>query len=260
MSRRKLSPTVLPNGPFSRANTLAGAMSPALGPPAPEIPAERPSRAPLHGRYTSLVPLEPSHSGSLFDALAGERNAALWTYMPWHPVLDKGPFEEVVRGWSVSTEYHFYTILTGPASDPASKPAGIASYLNIVPDHFRIEIGAIMLGAGLSRTRAATEAFFLMIRHAIEELGYHRVEWKANNLNEPSKAAAARLGFAFEGVFRNHLIVKGRVRDTAWFSITAAEWPGVKDGLEMWLSEDNFDAGGLQIRTLKECRQGQQTA
>lgn len=235
-------------------------MEPALGPLAREIPATSPARAPLHGRYTSLVPLDPSHSGPLFDALAGERNAALWTYMPRHPVLEKGPFEHTVRDWTVSTTFHYYTIFTGPASDPNSKPAGIAAYLNIVPDDLRIEIGGIMLGAGLSRTRAATEAFFLMIRHAFEDLRYHRVEWKANNLNEPSKAAATRLGFTFEGMFRNHMIVKGRVRDTAWFSITAAEWPEIKGGLETWLAEGNFDAEGKQIRTLKECRQGRQTA
>lgn len=228
-----------------------------LGPPAPESPAKTPARAPLHGRYTSLVPLDLSHSAPLFDALAGERNAALWTYLPWHPVLKKAPFEDMVRDLATSTTYHYYAVLTGPASDPNSRPAGIASYLNIVPDHLRIEIGGIILGAGLSRTRAATEAFFLMIKYAFEELGYHRVEWKANNLNEPSKAAAARLGFTYEGMFRNHLIVKGRVRDTAWFSITAAEWPGVKKGLEAWLAEGNFDAEGVQIRTLKDCREGQ---
>lgn len=235
-------------------------MEPALGPLAPETPATIPSRAPLYGRHTSLIPLDPSHSDALFDALAGERNASLWTYMPWHPVLEKAPFEDLVRDLTVSKTYHYYAVLTGPASDPSSKPAGITSYLNIVPDDLRIEIGGIMLGAGLSRTRAATEAFFLLIKHAFENLGYHRVEWKANNLNEPSKAAASRLGFTFEGVFRNHLIVKGRVRDTVWFSITAAEWPGVKKGLETWLAEDNFDAEGRQIRTLKECRQSGQTA
>ncbi|SPO06262.1 related to GNAT family acetyltransferase [Cephalotrichum gorgonifer] len=225
-----------------------------IGPPAPPTPATTPTHVNLHGRYTSVLPMSTDHSASLFTHVGGKHNVPRWTYMtrPGFPTLQS--FEDYTAECIASADPLFFSILTGPASDPASEAAGIVSYLSIVPDHLRIEIGSVILGDKLARTRAATEAFFLMIQHAFD-LGYHRVEWKANNLNAPSRSAAARLGFVFEGVFRNHMVVKGHMRDTAWFSITSDEWPGVKKGFDAWLSESNFDADGKQLRTLKDCRE-----
>lgn len=171
--------------------------------------------------------------------------------------------EEAITEWSqdTSSDRLYYTVLSGPASSPASEPVGMMCYLAIVPSHRRLEIGSVILSSVLQQTRQATEAFYLLIKHAFEDLGYLRVEWKANNLNKPSLKAAERLGFTFEGVFRKHMIIKGRERDTAWFSITDGEWvgeeeeDGVKRGLETWLGDGNFDESGKQKRTLKECRQ-----
>lgn len=172
-----------------------------VGPPAPPTPAQSPGRVAQHGRYTSLIPTTPDHSASLFKHLGGEANRARWKYVPNYGPSDAAECEERTQKWSESADPYFFTVLTGPESDPASEPAGVITYLNIVPGHLRIEIGHIILGEKLSRTRASTEAFFLMIRNAFE-MGYHRVEWKANNLNKPSLSAAERLGFMFEGVFR----------------------------------------------------------
>ncbi|KAG8406791.1 hypothetical protein J3458_021120 [Metarhizium acridum] len=160
--------------------------------------------------------------------------------------------------WSrdTSSDRLYYTVLSGPASSPRSEPVGIMCYLAVVPPHRRLEIGGVILGAALQRTRQATEAFYLLIRHAFEDLGYLRVEWKANKLNEASLRAAERLGFTFEGVFRKHMVIKGRERDTAWFSITDGEWARVKKGFEAWLDDGNFDHDGRQRRGLRECREG----
>jgi RimJ/RimL family protein N-acetyltransferase len=127
--------------------------------------------------------------------------------------------------------------------------------MNIVPSHRTIEIGHVLFSPVLQRTTAATESIYLLMKHCFEDLNYRRVEWKANDLNEPSKRAALRLGFVFEGVFRKHMVVKGRNRDTAWFSVTDDEWEGgVKGGLEKWLENANFDESGLQLRKLEEVR------
>ena len=176
-------------------------MEQPAGRPAPETPAKPPSGDPLHGRYTSLLPLEQSHSGPLFTHLGGERNSNLWKYIPEPGNPDRATFDDRIRMYITSDVFHPYAILTGPVSDPASEPAGIAAYLAIVPEHLRIEIGGIV-GVKLQRTRAMTEVFYLLIKHAIEDLGYHRVEWKAHSENKLSLSAAERLGFLFEGVFR----------------------------------------------------------
>ncbi|PKS09645.1 hypothetical protein jhhlp_004264 [Lomentospora prolificans] len=225
-----------------------------VGPPAPTDPALWPSRIPLNGRYTSVVPLEPNHAGALYKHLGGEDNFYRWTYMFLSGFANIEECEVSIRKSSEAKDPHFFAVLTGPASDPASEPAGMMSFLNIVPDHLRIEIGSVILGGQLQKSRAATEAFFLMIQHAFEDLRYHRVEWKANNLNKASLSAARRLGFVFEGVFRKHMVIKGRWRDTAWFSMTKEEWPAAKKGFETWLRESNFDAAGKQRRGLGECR------
>ena len=128
--------------------------------------------------------------------------------------------------------------------------SGMASYLNIVPANGCIEIGHIWFAPPLQKTRAATEAIFLMIRHAFEDLAYRRVEWKCNSLNEASKRAARRFGFTYEGTFRQHMVIKGRNRDTAWFAMLDHEWPAIRAAFERWLDPDNFDAAGRQRKSL----------
>jgi len=130
----------------------------------------------------------------------------------------------------------------------------MASYLRITPAHGVIEVGYIWYSPALQRTRMATEAMYVMARHAFEDLGYRRYEWKCNALNEPSRRAALRLGFAYEGVFRQHMVVKDRNRDTAWYSMLDSEWPAAKAAFEAWLQPGNFDAEGRQLRGLAELR------
>ncbi|CAJ0540355.1 Ff.00g075090.m01.CDS01 [Fusarium sp. VM40] len=225
-----------------------------VGPVTPSGTAAAPSRCVLEGRYTALIPLEPSHADPTWRHLGGSANGHLWTYMFGGPYLKPEEWRKAVEGFSKTEDPLFYTVLSGPRNDPQSEPVGQMSFLNIVPDHRRIEIGSIIFGAQLKQTRAATEAFYLIIKYAFDDLGYLRVEWKANHLNKPSLAAAERLGFVFEGIFRKHMILKGRRRDTAWFSITDDEWPLVKKAFEAWLSEQNFDKDGKQIKSLKEIR------
>ena len=126
--------------------------------------------------------------------------------------------------------------------------------MRIAPEHRRIELGNVLFGPRLSRTRAASEAVFLIARHAFEELGYRRFEWKCDALNAPSRRAALRYGFAFEGIFRRDMIIKGRTRDTAWYALTDADWPRARAAFERWLDPANFDAAGRQRRTLEELR------
>ncbi|TFB00636.1 Uncharacterized protein CCMA1212_007434 [Trichoderma ghanense] len=244
-------------------------MDASLGPPVVSAePALVPPRTPLHGRYSAVVPLQPEHWRALYKHLGGGENAWRWKYMPIEGLPSEEACETTIKAWSASKDPLFYAVLSGPASDAASEPAGILSYLSIVPDHRRIEIGWVILGDALKHSRQATEAFYLFMKHSFEDLGYLRVEWKANHLNGPSVAAAERLGFTFEGVFRyadvvffvwlcyrKHMIVKGRRRDTAWLSITDDEWDAARRGFELWLDESNFDENGKQKRRLGECRE-----
>lgn len=173
-----------------------------VGPPVSTTPATFPSRESLQGRYTAVIPLERGHSDALFKHLGGAENGHRWTYMMGGPFPEIEQWKSAIDGWCDVKEPVFFSILSGPITDPKSEPAGMISYLSIVPSHRRIEIGSIILGEQLKSTRQATESFYLCIKHAFEDLGYLRVEWKANNLNKPSLAAAERLGFVFEGIFR----------------------------------------------------------
>lgn len=223
---------------------------PPLGPPLDWAPVERPRRQPLRGTHVLLRPLDAAADAESLYAVSHppEGDAAIWAY------LFDGPYEsaEQLRHALVRAEASedplFFTLLRLPDE----RPLGSASYLRIEPEHGSIEIGNIWLGTPLQRTTAATEAIYLLARRAFDELGYRRLEWKCNALNAPSRRAAERFGFAFEGVFRNHLVVKGRNRDTAWYAITDGDWPPVRAGFEAWLSAENFDAEGSQRRRLGE--------
>jgi RimJ/RimL family protein N-acetyltransferase len=178
-------------------------MDTSLGPLAASVePALLPPRTPLHGRYTSVIPLHPQHWRAIYRHLGGEENAWRWKYLPLEGFLTEEICEATITAWSATKDPMYYAVLSGPASDPASEPAGIVSYQAIVPSHRRIEIGWVIFGDALKHSREGTEAFFLFMKHAFVDLGYLRVEWKANNLNAASLAAARRLGFTFEGVFR----------------------------------------------------------
>ncbi|MGE0119667.1 MAG: GNAT family N-acetyltransferase [Dongiaceae bacterium] len=207
-----------------------------------------PARVRLDGSSACVEPIDPErHAAELFAASHGVPGGeALWRYLAYGP----WPTVEAFRGWlrecAAAQDPIFYAI----RARGAGAACGMASYLNIVPRNGSIEIGHIWLAPALQRTRAATEALFLLMRHAMDDLRYRRLEWKCNALNEASRRAARRLGFRFEGIFHRHMIVRGRNRDTAWYSIVAEEWPAVRADIAAWLADDNFDAAGRQKRAL----------
>jgi RimJ/RimL family protein N-acetyltransferase len=202
----------------------------------------RPARGPLIGRYCRLEPTQPGlHAEALFRAFALDAAGADWTYLPYGPFCSP----ESHRRWMEETccggDPCFYTVLTGA---PAV-PLGLTSYLRIFPDSAAIEIGHIHFAPPLQRTAAATEAIFLLIQHSLA-LGYRRCEWKCDALNGPSRRAAQRFGFSYEGVFRQATVYKGRSRDTAWYSIIDKEWPAIEQAFARWLDPANFDPQGRQ--------------
>ena len=209
-------------------------------------PAPFPPREPLTGHTVRLEPLHPDHAPDLASAFAADPQGRLWAYMPVGPFPDLAAWEDWVQGAADQTDPQFYAITVD------GKALGQCSYLRITPAARSIEIGWIALSPALQRSVAATEVQYLMMRRAFE-LGYRRYEWKCNALNAASRAAALRLGFTYEGTFRQAAIVKGRNRDTAWFSILDSEWPALKSRFETWLDPANFDGAGQQIRRLQDC-------
>ena len=201
-----------------------------------------PAHEVMRGRFCRLEPLDAAtHAQSLYDAYAIDPHGSGWTYLPY------GPFEvlEDFRVWleqqSSTCDPLFFAIV-----DPSSGEAiGVASYLRISPSCGSIEVGHLHFSLKLQRTPAATEAMFLMMRHAFE-LGYRRYEWKCDSLNEASRNSALRLGLSFEGIFRQATVRKGRNRDTAWYAAIDKEWPALREAFEQWLSPSNFDADGHQ--------------
>jgi RimJ/RimL family protein N-acetyltransferase len=215
-------------------------------PIAPEVlasPAKLPQRKRLDGQFATVVPLDPaSHAQALWEGIKGEENEGLWAYLPSGPFTERRDFDAYLMARATAEDSLSFAIL----DNVSARAAGLAALMRIEPGHRCIEVGNILYTPALQRTRAATEAMYLMARHVFEELGYRRYEWKCNALNEASRRAALRLGFSFEGVFRQHMIVKGRNRDTAWFSMLDCEWPVRKAGFERWLDASNFDAAGRQ--------------
>lgn len=214
-----------------------------VGEPVAPVESKRPSRATLEGSGVILAPLDPSaHGETLWQGAGGEENAGLWRYLFAGPFSDRRAFDEYLDKSATSDEPLFFAIV----DRPSAKAAGMAAYLNVNPAHRTIEVGSILFLPGFQRSRGATEAMYLMARHAFEDLGYRRYEWKCNALNLPSRRAALRLGFTYEGIFRRHMIVKGRSRDTAWFSMIDSEWAARKARFQRWLDPANFDADGRQ--------------
>jgi RimJ/RimL family protein N-acetyltransferase len=196
----------------------------------------------LAGRHVSLRPVSVADAEALFEA---GRDPAIWTYLPYGPYAGVEEMRARLAEIEGSTDPLFLTVVRD------GQPQGIVSYLRIDTDNGSIEIGHIWFGTALQRTIAATEAIYLLARHAMDDLGYRRFEWKCNALNQKSRRAAERFGFTFEGIFRNHMVVKGRNRDTAWYSITDHEWPAIRAAFEAWLAPGNFDAEGMQRRPLR---------
>ena len=207
-------------------------------------PAKRPDRTPLRGRYAELRPVDPPGDAEALFSVS--RDPGIWTYLFDGPYLSVDEFRAMLEAAAPLEDPFRYTIVPRPSG----QPEGTASYLRITPEHGTIEIGNIWFGTPLRRTTAATEAIYLLAANAFDTLGYRRLEWKCNALNAPSRRAADRFGFRFEGVFERHMVVKGHNRDTAWYAITDDRWPGVRAAFEAWLSPSNFDADGRQRAAL----------
>ncbi|HEX9855751.1 MAG TPA: GNAT family protein [Acidimicrobiia bacterium] len=204
---------------------------------------QMPPRRPIVGRYTLVDPLDPSrHGDDLFAAYSEDATGAMWTYMAYGPFEDREQFDEWLRLCAAGDDPLFHSIVDAATG----RALGLASYLRIDPGGGVIEVGHISYSPALQRTRTATEAMYLMMRRVFDELGYRRYEWKADALNRASASAAARLGFTYEGTFRQATMYKGRNRDTAWYSMIDSEWPARRQALEAWLDPGSFDEDGRQ--------------
>lgn len=198
------------------------------------------------GRYVRLEPLDPArHAAALYGSVA-DADPVLWAYMGYGPFTDAAAFRAWAEAQATSHDPLFFAIVDG-AEDAVS---GMASFLRNTPAHGVIEIGHIWFAPRLQRTRAASEAISLMMGHAFDEMGYRRLEWKCGARNAASRRAALRFGFRYEGTFRQHMIVKGGNRDTAWYALIDREWPDVKQAFVRWLAPENFTADGRQIAAL----------
>jgi RimJ/RimL family protein N-acetyltransferase len=212
-------------------------------------PREHPPATVLKGDYCTVEPIDVArHGRSLFEANLKAEDGRYWTYLGYGPFTRFVDYERWLEESCLGSDPQFYAIV----SNRSGKALGLASYLRIQPNVGVLEVGHINLSPELQRTPAATEAMYLMMKNAFDTLGYRRYEWKCDALNEPSKKAAARLGFKPEGVFRQATIYKGRNRDTAWFAIVDKEWPAQKEAFEAWLDRSNFDGAGQQKRRLQD--------
>jgi RimJ/RimL family protein N-acetyltransferase len=208
-------------------------------PPAP------PNAPVLQGAYARLERLTAAHTADLFEAYIG--HDALWDYMPYGPFHAASSYHRWAKDTALGDAPYFYAI----RDTATGHLGGLAAYLNIVPAHGSIEIGHICLAPRIAGSRAATDALAQMVAWAFGA-GYRRVEWKCNALNIPSRRAAQRLGFSYEGVFRNHMVIKGRNRDSAWFAITDGDWPRLAEAYAAWLAPRNFDQAGQQKERLSD--------
>jgi RimJ/RimL family protein N-acetyltransferase len=220
-----------------------------LGDPLPhwKVPPP-PPRTPIEGRYCRIEPLNVDrHATPLFEANALDKDGRNWTYLPYGPFTTFPEYRAWLAEFCCGDDPFFHTIV----DRATGKAAGVASYLRITPASGSIEVGHINYSPLLQRTRAATEAMYLMMKRAFE-LGYRRYEWKCNALNAGSRTAALRLGLSFEGVFRQATVVKGRNRDTAWYAAIDREWPALERAFTRWLAPENFDSHGRQKVRLSE--------
>lgn len=234
--------------PQQRSNTLGQ----PIGFPVPDwTPRPRPPRTPMIGRFCRVEPLEPGrHTHDLHQANRDDGEGRMWTYLSVGPFTDEATYRAWLSGMAASDDPLFYAIVDAPSG----QAVGLASYLRIDPPNGVIEVGHLQFSPRLQRTPAATEAMYLMMRRAFDELGYRRYEWKCDHLNAPSRAAAERYGFRFEGIFRQVVVYRDRNRDTAWHSILDTEWPALRHAFERWLDPANFDATSRQRTRLADLR------
>ena len=213
-------------------------------------PALTPNRVRLEGETVRLEPVDAGrHAVDLFTSSEGA--PSLWDYMAYGPFPNQHVFTAWLKERASSRDPLFYAVV----DRDSGAARGMASLMRIDPEHGVIEVGHIWFAPVLQRTRQATEAIYLLARHVFDDLGYRRLEWKCDSLNQPSRRAAERFGFVFEGVFRQHMVIKDRNRDTAWFSILDGEWQQVvRAAFEAWLAAENFDEQGRQRRSLAEVR------
>jgi RimJ/RimL family protein N-acetyltransferase len=223
---------------MQRRAAVENAVMPPLGPEVDQTPRPLPPGATLAGRYTTLDPLEHRHAAELWQAAQGADES--WAYLGQGPFASEDAMARFIEEFAGAEERMVWAVrpvATGVVS-------GWLALLDIQPRNASIEVGSIWFSPRLQRTSAATEAIYLLLRMAADELGYRRLVWKCNALNAPSKRAAERLGFTYEGRHRAHMVVKGRLRDTDWYSIVQDEWPRCRDALEAWLDPANYGADG----------------
>lgn len=226
------------------------ALGQPLGMPVPGwTPRPLPPRAPAEGRFCRLEPLAAAaHAADLWEAHGHDREGANWTYLPVGPHDSPDAFRAWAVGAEASDDPQFYAVIDARTG----RAVGSLSFLRMDPAHGVIEIGFVHFSPLMQRTAMATEAQYLLMRRAFDELGYRRLEWKCNALNAPSRVAAERLGYTFEGTFRQARVEKGHNRDTAWYSLMDEEWPARRAAFETWLDPANFDGEGRQRRSLRD--------
>ena len=215
----------------------------------PLPPGNKPDMRPLHGRWVHLEPVSAvRHARDLYDSFINDDvHGHVWTYLAYGPWQSFEQFEAWLKEREASRDPWFYAFIRRDTG----KACGMGSFMRCDAANGVIEIGHIWMSPSLQQTREATEAIFLMIRHCFDDLGVRRLEWKCDALNEPSRKAALRFGFQYEGIFRQHFIVKGRNRDTAWYAMLDKDWHRIRAAFEAWLSPDNFDAAGRQKAKLQ---------
>jgi RimJ/RimL family protein N-acetyltransferase len=221
-----------------------------VGPVVDPLPTgAKPDLRPLPGRWMRLDPVSVAHHGvSLFRSFDGkDPNGDIWTWLAYGPFADEASFLTWLKDREAARDPWFYAYVKRDTGEAL----GMGAFMRADPANGVIEIGHIWMSRELQRTRESTEAIYLMIRHAFDDLGMRRLEWKCDALNAPSRAAALRFGFEFEGIFKQHMIIKGRNRDTAWFAIIDKDWPSIRKGFEVWLAEANFDEKGQQKAKLR---------
>jgi RimJ/RimL family protein N-acetyltransferase len=223
---------------------------PPLGARLDWTPVDPPHRAPVQGSRILLRPVDAITDAQPLYAISHppDGEPAIWTYLPDGPYESPAHLGRMLAWAETAADAVYFTLV----SLPDERPLGLASYQRISAELGVVEIGHIWFGVPLQRTTAATEAIYLLATHAFDDLGYRRLEWKCHALNAASRRAAERFGFTFEGVFRNHQVVKGRNRDTAWYAITDYDWPPIRTGFVSWLAPENFDQKGIQRRPLRE--------
>ena len=221
-----------------------------LGPVVDAHPAKRPERVTLEGRWITLAPLDPAkHAEALYEGSNGDAaRESVWIYLFDGPYRSLDEFRAAIEAKARSADPLFFAVI----DKPSGRAVGYQTLMRIDAANRVIEVGNVMYTPAMQRTAGATEAQYLFAGYVFETLGYRRYEWKCNALNAPSRSAAKRFGFSFEGIFRQHMIVKGRNRDTAWFAMLDTEWPARKSAYERWLEPDNFDDEGRQKLRLSE--------